>query len=46
MTFAELSAAGEDPVRPFGKSPQDKSRIDTPGTHDPEGPHIGRVLKP
>jgi len=46
MAFAKLSAAGKDPVRTFRQGTEDKGRIDAAGTHHPEGPHTGRVLKP
>jgi hypothetical protein len=44
MAFAELSATGEDGVGTFGKTPQDKGRIETSGAHHPDGPQIRRIL--
>jgi hypothetical protein len=46
MTFAMLSATGEDTVRALDKTAQDKCRINPTGTHHPDGPQVGWVLKP
>jgi hypothetical protein len=37
MTFAELSAAGEDAGRPVDQAPHYEGRIKTTGTHHPNG---------
>lgn len=46
MTFSVLSAAGENTVRAFDKTAQDKGGINPTGTHHPDGAQVGRVLKP
>ena len=46
MTFTELSAAGEDAIRAFNETAQDKGRINPARTHYPDGPQVGRILKP
>jgi hypothetical protein len=44
MAFTKLSTAGENTGRAFGKTLQDKGRVDASGTHDTDGTQIGRVL--
>jgi hypothetical protein len=45
MTFAKVSPANENPVRPFDKTVQNKDGIYPAGTHDPYSPNVGRILK-
>jgi hypothetical protein len=44
MTFAELSTTGKDTGRPLGKALEDKSGVNSSGTHHSDSTDIGRVL--
>jgi hypothetical protein len=46
MTIAEMSAGYQSAVTSIFQCLNDKNRIDPARTHDPDGPHIGRMLKP
>jgi hypothetical protein len=46
MTFAQVSAADQNPIGPLGKSINDKIGMDHTGTHDTNNPAIGRILNP
>jgi hypothetical protein len=46
MAVAEMSAGHQNAVAPAFERLNNKERIDAPGTHDPDGSHIRRVLKP
>jgi len=45
MTFAKLSAAAEDGIRPLQKPFEDKGGINPAGTHHPDRAKVWRVLK-
>jgi hypothetical protein len=46
MTFPKLSAAHKHTIYTCTKGFDDKERVHSAGTHDPNDPEIGRVLKP
>jgi len=45
MTISQMSAAHENTVRSHLEAFQEVLERDRRGTHNPNGPHIGRVLK-
>jgi hypothetical protein len=46
MAVAEMSAGHQNPIAPAFQCLDNKERVHTPRTHDPDGSHIRRVLKP
>jgi hypothetical protein len=46
MAIANMAASDKNTVQPFLKGFQDVMGGYGPGTHDPNGPYIGRVLQP
>jgi len=45
MTFVKLSTTDEYPVRPYTEGIDNKQRVHSSGTHNPDRPDIWRVLK-
>jgi hypothetical protein len=45
VAIIEMAAAYEDSVCAFFKGPEHELQIDSAGTHDPDNPEIGGVLK-
>ena len=46
MAFAEMSATDNDAVSPVDKTVQKEHGIYAARAHNPDDPHMGRVLKP
>ena len=46
MAFAEMSTTDKNAVSTIDKSVQKKGSVYTPGTHDPDDPDMGWILKP
>jgi hypothetical protein len=45
MAVADMSPRHQDPVGALLKGLEDEIGIDPSGTHHPDNPHVGRVLK-
>ena len=45
MAVADVSAGDEDPIGTSFKPLEDKIGVDPAGAHDPDNPHVGRVLE-
>jgi hypothetical protein len=45
MTFAKLSTTHKNGIRPHIEGINNKQRINSSGTHDPDRPDIRRVLE-
>lgn len=46
MALTEVSSSYKDTIRSIDKPIHEEDRVNTAGAHDPDYPHVGRILEP